>query len=288
MNWIRGLFFAPEGIPSRLFMQIAIGMLVIWVAVAVIFPLLLAMLSPDEYPGQNIHRIGRSWLTVQEVWDRWQTLNTGMLAFLASYIAISATRLSEVMAARRNLRAAMPALTHTLSGLSKYVDRANNYLLTLLGVHERVPGSALDEIELSEKWIAELSEIVRFGPEPIAEFVSRLIIELQVFHSRIKGIEGEDDAAVVRPMAVYDNAYFVLNATVIRARLGYLFGFARGEIESFRKDLTRQQIVEAFPMFFEKPDGISEDHWEVMLSGTVRRANEPLSYAVFANTDFPT
>lgn len=260
------LFVTPDGLPSKWLEASAIGTFLSWFIFAALVPVFTHI---------------NDWDGLQDVWDRWQTLNTGMLAFLASFLALSSARVGNVMAARRNFRATIPALTHTLSTLYDY----SKISLTLIG--RAYPNLAriragLEDDELpvvKESELDSLKDIVRYAPSNISDFVSRLIIELQVFDARIRGME-RDRYREAADLARLTGLYYVLSFATVKARLNYLFGFARGELKVFDEALTYDQIVEALPIGCRTAEDVNlpQDQWRNMINRTVERANQPLNY----------
>lgn len=69
-----------------------------------------------------------SWVEIQKVWDRWQTLNSGMIALLAAILAIYAAQYTENAKRKRELMAAKALLPLALSELHGYYFHLAAYL----------------------------------------------------------------------------------------------------------------------------------------------------------------
>ncbi|WP_204509404.1 hypothetical protein, partial [Aeromonas caviae] len=69
-----------------------------------------------------------NWVETQRVWDRWQTLNSGMIALLAAMLAIYATQYIENKKRERSLIAEKSLLPLALSELSEYCIALAEYL----------------------------------------------------------------------------------------------------------------------------------------------------------------
>lgn len=68
------------------------------------------------------------WVHVQAVWDRWQPLNVGMLAFLSSVVALNIGKYNADRQTQRNFRAAQAFLPDALSELCDYFEQSAKLL----------------------------------------------------------------------------------------------------------------------------------------------------------------
>lgn len=73
------------------------------------------------YPWLNL---GWSWGLVEDVWDRWQGLNVGMLAFISSVTAFNIGRYNAEKQREREFMASKAFLPDALSGLTSYLQLA--------------------------------------------------------------------------------------------------------------------------------------------------------------------
>ena len=69
-----------------------------------------------------------NWKYVQNVWERWQGLNVGMLAFFSSITAFSISKFNAKEQRRRNFSAEKAFLPHSLSELCDYFDSCASLL----------------------------------------------------------------------------------------------------------------------------------------------------------------
>ena len=72
-----------------------------------------------------------NWGHVQDVWDRWQSLNVGLMAFIASVAAFNIARYNADRQRARDFLAAKASLPATLSSLNSYFNASARLLLSV-------------------------------------------------------------------------------------------------------------------------------------------------------------
>lgn len=166
------------------------------------------------------------------MWDRWQTLNAGALAFLASLVAFNVSRYNDNLQRERDFVSAKAFLPSTLSSLMEYCSRCSG----IYGALWDTDGHASTPIKypyLPSDYREVFGNCIRYADPDVGTFLSDILVQLQIHEARLRDIVTQSDAA---PADVVDR--FALIAYIYRlgelyALVGKLFGFARGE-EAFK------------------------------------------------------
>lgn len=104
---------------------------------------------------------GGSWTHVQAVWDGWQTLNAGALAFLASLIAFNIAKFNENVQREREFVAAKSFLPSTLSTLMEYCSQSARALQALWEANGQPQASPLNQPNLPAGYQEVFSNCIR-------------------------------------------------------------------------------------------------------------------------------
>ena len=176
------------------------------------------------------------WVYTLKTWQDWQSFNTGVIAIFAAIIAtvtainidenvkereesrrsyeqqqIIDQRRREFIAARAFLPNALSNITHyaqncTVNIRSVYIKGRLNTFLTLEQKQELT-----DKFRKAEPYELEkvFQECIKLGDEEESNQISKLLIELQVFISRMKIFEKDSDIPIsyMREMLIY-SVYF--------------------------------------------------------------------------------
>jgi hypothetical protein len=186
-----------------------------------------------------------SWEHVQAVWDRWQSLNTGALAFVASLIAFNISRFNEHRQRERDFIAAKAFLPSTLSGLMEYFSRCAQIYEAIW--NSTVPTTAPVEVPAPPNDYREVfSNCIRHGDPAVGSYLSNILVQLQVHEARLLDAVApstrEHDPGVDR----YALIGYVFRLGELYSLMGNLFGFARGEKEFRSKSLTWDDLRSAY------------------------------------------
>jgi len=115
------------------------------------------------------------WIYVQDVWDRWQGLNVGMLAFASSATAFSISKYNANKQREREFLAAKAFLPAAYSELTEYFKSSARVLL--------------------EGWNASTERVVenciRHAKPEVGDYLSRILFRLQVHDSRLRSFVEE-------------------------------------------------------------------------------------------------
>lgn len=179
----------------------------------------------------------REWKDVQEVWDRWQTFNAAMLAFLASVIALNISVYIEKKQRQRRFIAAKSFLPPALSELTSYckasakvfkeiwerLESLNPQTRTALSCG--LPEEAQTYKEIFSKSIAEA--------EPdVASYLAEIIIKLQIHTARLeeiyKSFSPDGELLIFKDNVIS----YMYSLSELNAMINRLYPFARAQ-ESF-------------------------------------------------------
>lgn len=176
--------------------------------------------------------VAGDWAYVQEVWDRWQALNVGVLAFSSSVIAFYISRYGETKQRYRRFIAARAFLPHALSELTSYCESSSTLLREawnkLANMEE--PRTPLESKlpELPESYKETFSRCISDADPEIADYLARILVKLQVHHSRVDRLKNSfGDSAMLWDRDTV--TIYLLNLGELQALINKLFGYARGE-----------------------------------------------------------
>lgn len=180
-------------------------------------------------------KVWGDWEHVQKVWDRWQTLNAGILAFIASVIALNISKYHENKQRERRFIAARAFLPHALSELFAYYKQSaklfveawkkiNSKALTPFTLETALP-------ELPQSYKETFSRCIEQAQPEVGDYMAAILVALQLHNSRMESLYEEltqPSSMVVSTNNVKSYLYSLAKVHVLSARL---FPFARGEME---------------------------------------------------------
>ncbi|MBB1403721.1 hypothetical protein [Pseudoalteromonas sp. SG45-1] len=170
------------------------------------------------------------WNKYQRVLYSWQSLNIGVLAFIASIIALSISKYNEEKQREREFTAAKALLPNALCDLCDYLKKSSNiYITHLEPIDNEKPYSEAQKIstppELADDFIIIFKECIRHSPPEIGKYLANILQQLQVHKSRIQCITNSHRRYILS--CIYETA-------ALQSKVNLLFNFARNE-EGFDK-----------------------------------------------------
>lgn len=168
---------------------------------------------------------GWRWGYVQDVWDRWQAVNVGILAFAASFIAFEAARYSESKQRKREFLATRAFLPEALSELTAYLEDCAAVHMAAWNNASRVtfpsPPTQYKDV---------FADCIRHADSDTGQQLSALLSEilmwLQVHVARIEGLMASPaHTAAMKQLNSLDGLRLVGE---LQAKINRLFPFARG------------------------------------------------------------
>lgn len=163
---------------------------------------------------------GWRWSYVQDVWDRWQGVNVGILAFAAGFIAFEITRYNESRQSQREFLAARAFLPEALSALTTYLEEsAQAYMVLWNSRHPNVPlrPSNINDV---------FASCIRHADAETGEQLAYILTWLQIHHSRLQQYIATTPSGTASKRL--DVLYGLRLVGELQARVNKLFEFARG------------------------------------------------------------
>lgn len=131
---------------------------------------------------------GGDWEYVQDVWDRWQSLNVAMLAFISSITAFHISKYNAEKQRERDFLAAKAFLPAALSELISYFRASARVFIT--GWESSTDGSRRFNIpELPQEYKPVFGDCIRHAEPHVGDYLARILMLLQIHDARMRGFE---------------------------------------------------------------------------------------------------
>lgn len=174
-----------------------------------------------------------TWQEVQQVWDRWQTFNSSMIALLASAIAIYSTIYKDRAEKKRNFIAERAYLPHALSDFSTYIQDCAKICVSILEeVQKNQDIDFLSEVKinssppvLSGESLQAAKSCIKYAENNESQRLTKILQELQIVSSRINGYLSPLDGETVSHKSVLRRLYYFAEVLDL---IHNTFDFARG------------------------------------------------------------
>ncbi|MCF5764197.1 hypothetical protein K3H47_09605 [Aeromonas veronii] len=183
-----------------------------------------------------------NWLEIQEIWDRWQTLNSGMIALLAAMLAIYAAQHTENARRQRELIAARALLPLALSDLHKYCIELAIFIRTeYLEWSKNRPDEVLttnNEVpDRPAAWVFEaFKNCMIHTNENEAKFMASILSEAQIINSRLHDYKNNNHLIMESTFSGY-RSYLC----DIHAKLGRMFQYSREHTPLLTENITDEE-----------------------------------------------
>lgn len=195
-----------------------------------------------------------SWTHVQAVWDRWQTLNAGALAFLASLVAFNISRYNENLQRERDFVSAKAFLPSALSSLMEYCSRCSMIYGTLWSANGHAP-TPIERPHLPSDYREVFSNCIRHADPEVGSYLSNILVRLQVHDARLRDVIAQSQASTTQAVDRHTLLAYLYRLGELYALIGKLFGFARGEEAFAAKPLAWEDFRNAYGVL----DLVTED-----------------------------
>ena len=227
-----------------------------WLSVPVF---LLYAICMFIYPA---FRNGWDWEHIQNVWDRWQTLNAGVLAILASVIALNISKYHENKQREWRFIAARAFLPSALSDLVGYFKRSADLLSeAYIGVEEKHDPIQLkaDLPTLPVSYVETFRQCIDQAEPVVGEYLADILVDLQVHHARLTELHESltKPSHTVWPRTVLKSYIYSLGK--LYGLVGKLFPFARGQKDFDATPLVWEDYRTAYSLLnLEDVEGLAE------------------------------
>lgn len=241
-----------------------------WVGVPLVLGYAISMLIIPWFGSSH------DWEYVQRVWDRWQTVNAGVLAFISSVIAFNISKYNENKQKERRFIAARSFLPQDLSDLTSYCRESSTILRE---ARERLKASRVGHStpwesqfpELPESYREVFSKCIEDAEPDFGEYLAHILVRLQIHHSRLRSLVDSisDNGRTVITQETIKSYLFSL--AQIQAFINRIFDFSRG-FESFNgSNLDWEDYKTAYRNLDIEIDGI--DDLEEFTRRAIARSN---------------
>lgn len=132
------------------------------------------------------------WNYIQEVWDRWQTFNAGMLAFIAAVITFNIASFNSEQLRSRKFKVAKAALPATLSDFYQYFKSSANILKKVWYARnddshtDKEKNVIDDELPKIPEYKDSINSAIENADDNVSKYLSNYLIKLQIFHARLR------------------------------------------------------------------------------------------------------
>ena len=196
----------------------------------------------------------KNWDDVQAVWDRWQSLNVGILAFTASVIAFYTSHYRMNKQRERDFVAARAFLPDALSSLCGYLDLCTKLLLEAYNLNpkndlfEQITPSVLKNPvpSLPSDYKEVFGKCISLAEPNLGDHLAKILKGLQINQARISSLPAElaeNSHTIVSRLNILD---YLHNVGEIQASINSVFNAARGEELFTTQKLSKDDFVTAY------------------------------------------
>lgn len=186
--------------------------------------------------------INGDWGYVQTVWDRWQGIIVGDIAFLSSYIFFLTTRDKEDLIRKKRLKASRSNLPKALSGLIEFymssfpliseVWKMQN-ASSVSKVSLPLPSMPIGHDQIFHRCIEYEDNF------EISDHLIKILNKLQINYARLCEFKSPDEALILSGSYIASMSCEILESI---AMINLSFDYARGEKEEIRSTLYRSDL----------------------------------------------
>ncbi len=204
--------------------RFAVGLISIWFLAMICLPIISTKLN---------------WIEIQDIWDRWQTLNSGMIALLAAMFAIYTTQYIENARRKRELIAAkalLPLALHDMSDHCSYLSKIINE------AYEKLKGkqnTTLSEYKIDRpgEWVFDTFKNSMIHEEnDNAIFIASILSDVQILNARFYSFTDHKKIITYREIKRMAECLCTLKSKIDRA-----FKYARGKDKLIITPITKSE-----------------------------------------------
>jgi len=186
-----------------------------------------------------------TWKSVENVWDRWQSLNVGMLAFISSVTAFNIGRYNAEKQREREFTASKAFLPDALSGLTSYF--ATSAILFKEGweaSHGNPIKTALPMPPLDSKEV--FRDCIKYADQDVGEYLARVLRRLQVHAARMAAYVDQKSGDTWLSPQRHNLISYIYRLGELQAMINRLFPFARDHDQLDTSTLTWDDFKNAY------------------------------------------
>jgi hypothetical protein len=204
-----------------------------WVGIPLFLSYLIAMVIVPFFSGD--------WHYLQTVWERWQGLNVGVLAFMTSLVALNISNYNAEKQRRRNFRAAQASLPSALDDLCSYTDEMALYYKDALKAVSNRTVFVFQPPDLITSFEPVFSECIKHANPRVGDGLAKILSRLQVQRARCIDLVNDinDSGNLGSDVSTQVNRHLAENIVLtemyslikLRALINRMFPFARAQQE---------------------------------------------------------
>lgn len=168
-----------------------------------------------------------SWGYVQDVWDRWQSLNVGLLAFISSVVAFNIARYNNDRQRAREFLAARASLPATLSSLTYYFKQSADFFSRAWQTANNASDSNLAVPELPHGFQSVFADCIRHAEPEIGEYLAKILARVQIHDSRIRSFAANTSIPGNVSSTKHMLIGYIFRLGELQAMVDNIFDFAR-------------------------------------------------------------
>lgn len=190
-------------------------------------------------------QVNADWAYVQSVWDRWQSLNVGMLAFFSSITAFNISRFNAERQRERDFLASKAFLPEALSELVSYLKSSATLLKQGWAAE---PGRNPEFVvpRLPEGYKSIFGDCIRHATPDVGDYLSQILVWLQVHDARLETYAHQDQESGHFSPQKHNLMNYFFRLGELQAMVNKLFDFARGMGEFDSSPLVWNDFHTAF------------------------------------------
>lgn len=212
------------------------------------------------------------WAHVQNVWDRWQSLNVAMLAFVSSITAFNISKFNAEKQREREFLASKAFLPAALSELVSYF-KASASVLQAGWKSEPDNGRNYEVPALPQEYKVVFASCIRHAEPSVGDYLSVILVRLQVHDARLRGyIDQQGNDGHFNPDK-YNLITYFYRLGELQALVSKLFEFARNTENFDSTPLDWESFRNAYGNLDVEFEDIRIDN-NINLEGVTKRAIE--------------
>lgn len=194
-----------------------------------------------------------NWNALQDVWDRWQGLNVGMLAFIASIIAFNISAYNAEQERKRNFVATRAFLPEAFSDLISYCYQSISVLDEAWQRTRNDSDRCRTPLEtpipsLPNSYRPVFQDCIKTASPEVGERLAYILTKLQIHNSRMQSLGEEFHPNSRVSIAPHNVITYLYAIAKIHALICQLYEFARGEEDFEEASLTLKNYQTAFSL----------------------------------------
>lgn len=210
-----------------------------WVGTPIAFLYMVCMFAAPWFQGNW------DWGYVQNVWDRWQSLNVGMLAFISSLVAFNIAKFNADKQREREFAAAKAFLPAALSELITYFKESASVFQS---GWEAQPGTKPDFVRptLPDGYKDIFAKCIQHAESDVGDYLARILMRMQIHDARLRTYIGEGNEGYRFTPQKHNLITYFYRLAELHALVSKVFNFARGLDAFDTSDLEWEDFRNAF------------------------------------------